>query len=143
MEELQVPPLVAHNSHLKELGDRASGSNWPGQRVTGGTERAALAKLGEGQLLVSFLRPPDHVGMPWRWLIEHQSERARGVHHPPCHIPSAMKVAPRGKSVLTTVFPDLRFGQTVHPEDRQLQGAPARRSGHEGMVLEPEPAIGP
>ena len=44
MEELRVPRLSPHNSHLKELGDRASGSNWPGQPATGGTERAALAK---------------------------------------------------------------------------------------------------
>ena len=35
-------------------------------------------------------------------------------------VPSAMEVAARGESVSTTVFPNLRFGKTVDPEDRNL-----------------------
>lgn len=80
--------------------------------------------------------------MPWRWLIEFQTERARSVYHVQRHVPSAMEVAPCGKSVPPTVFPDLRFAKTVHPENRNLQWVPVYRSGHEGMVFEPEPAIG-
>ena len=49
------------------------------------TDRASHTSqaLSEGKLLVSFLRPPDNVGMSWRWLIEVQSERASGVYLPP------------------------------------------------------------
>lgn len=99
--------------------------------------------LRKRKLLVSFRWPPDKVGMPWRWFIKLKTERPRGDYHFQRHIPSAMEVAPRGKSVPSTVFPDLRLAKTVHPENRNLQWAPVCRSGHEGMVFEPEPAIGP
>ena len=67
--------------------------------------------------MVSLLRPPDHVGMPRRRLIKVDSQRAHGVHYLQRHIPSTMKVPLRGKCMLTTVFPDLLFRQTIHPED--------------------------
>ncbi len=63
--------------------------------------------------------------MSWRWLIEVQSERASGVYCLQRDVPSAMEVAARGESVSTTVFPNLRFGKTVDPEDRNLQRAPS------------------
>ena len=107
---------------LRSLREQLTGSARYRWHRLGGARQA----LGEGQLLVTLLRPPDHVGMPWRWLIELQSERARGVHHLQRHIPSAMEVASCGKNVPATVFPDLRFGQTVHPEDRELEPSPVR-----------------
>ena len=63
--------------------------------------------------------------MSWRWLIELQSERASDIYFPQRHVPSAMEVAARGKGVPSTVFPNLRFGKTIHPEDRNLQRAPS------------------